>query len=120
MASHNNHPQGPENEPNITREESIKEGFEKELEALTPGTVLSPQYRRKKLVTWCTRTVLVMVLYILFWNYAWVRWTLIGYVPLNLFGLWSIYGWNAMMQKKIARTREKAEEADRLSNEIEE
>ncbi|MCG8386835.1 MAG: hypothetical protein MJA30_14895 [Cytophagales bacterium] len=117
MVSHNNDSQGQVNE---NTEESIKEAFEKELGSITPGTVLSAQYRRKKLVAWCTRTVLVMVLYILFWNYEWVRWTLIGYVPLNLFGLWSIYGWNAMMQKKIARTREKAEEADRLSNEIEE
>lgn len=117
MVSHNNDSQGQLNE---NAEESIKEGFEKELDALTLGTVLSPQYRRKKLVAWCTRTALVLVLYVLFWDYDWVPWTLIGYVPLNLFGLWSIYGWNTMMQKKIARTREKAEEADRLSNEIEE
>ena len=119
MVVHNNDPQDQLNETNTPQEETIKEAFEKELEAIAPGTILSAQYRTKKLIVWCIRTALVAVLYVIFWDYTWVPCTLIGYVPLNSFGLWSIYGWNTILKKKMARTREKAEEADRLSNEIE-
>lgn len=96
---------------------SLKEAFEKELENIQSQTVLSPAYRRKKTIIWAIRTLIAIVLFIIFWKHTWVRWLLIAYIPLNLFSLFSIYGSKALMDKKIEKTRRKIEEAEQLMNE---
>lgn len=85
----------------------MKESFERELEELQKNTVLSPDYRRKGLIKYGIRTSIAIVLYILFWKYDWVRWSLYFYVPLNLLGLFIILGSGAVLQRKIDRVREK-------------
>lgn len=90
-------------------EESLKDSFEQELEKIKSNTVLSEDYRRKKFVLWSVRTILAILLYAVFWKYTWVRWSLIAYIPLNLLGLFSIYGVRYLLNKKIAQTRERIE-----------
>lgn len=87
--------------------ESLKEDFKKELEKFKSETILSPAYRKKKTITWIIRTSIAALFYVLFWEYNWVRWSLILYIPLNLFGLFSIFGWNYLLRKKIAKTNQK-------------
>lgn len=96
---------------------SLKEAFENELENIKSETVLSPAYRRKKTIIWAIRTLIAIVLFVIFWKHTWVRWFLIAYIPLNLFSLFSIYGSKALMNKKIEKTRRKIEEAEQLMDE---
>jgi len=101
----------------MQEQENTKEIFDKELEKLKPNTVLSPEYRRKKAILWAIRTTLAVGLIILLWEYKWVRWSLVFYVPLNLFSLVSIFGWNIFLKKKIERTNKTIEEAEKMIDE---
>ena len=94
--------------------DSLKESFEKELEQLHQETVLSPNFRRKKTIFWCIRTVIALTLFIMLWEHKWVKWGLIIYIPLSLISLFSIYGSQKILNKKIERTRTNIE---KLNNE---
>lgn len=98
-------------------ENNLKDSFEKELEKIKPDTILSPEYRRKKTIMWAIRTIIAIILFVVFWEHKWVRWGLIAYIPLNLFGLLAIYGGNSFLNKKINRTRKKIDDAERLMDE---
>lgn len=104
----------------MTREnETLRENLDNELEQLRYDTVLSPKYRKKKTMAWGIRTTIAVILYVVFWKYDWVRWTLVLYIPLNLFGLLSIYGWNILLNKKIEKTNRKIIEAEEAIKESE-
>ena len=97
--------------------EKLSGNFKKELEAISKGTILNTGYRRKKLILWIVRTIISITLYILFWKYSWIKWTLLLTVPLSLFSLLSIIGWNYFLNKKVAKTNEKLEKIDKLIEE---
>ena len=96
----------------MDEELNLKESFENEIEKIRSDTVLSPEYRRKKVIIWAVRTFLAIVIYVAFWKHNWIRWTLIGYVPLNLLGLASIFGWNYFLNKRIDKTRQTIKETE--------
>ena len=73
-------------------ETKLKEEFDIVLEEVNPESITSPEYKRKKIILYVFRTSLAILFYILLWKYRWIRWTLILYLPLNLFGLISILG----------------------------
>lgn len=98
-------------------DDSLKKQFEDELAALPASEILSPEYRKKRLVIYLIRTGIAVVLYFFFWKYQWVRWSLVVYVPLNLFSLVSIFGWSYFLNKKIERTKRKLEEAEKGAGE---
>ncbi len=93
---------------------NLKNQFNQELAGLPGNQILSSEYRKKKLITYLIRTGVAIVLYFLFWKYQWVRWSLVVYVPLNLFSLFSIFGWSFFLKRKIERTKRKIEEADTI------
>ncbi|MEM9022397.1 MAG: hypothetical protein AAGB22_01555 [Bacteroidota bacterium] len=99
---------------------SLKEQFEQELEQVRQDTLLSPAYRRKKFMLWLIRNTFTVVLCWYFWEYTWVRWTLVVYVPLSLFSLLSIFGWNVLINRKIRKTERKIAEAEWASEEADE
>lgn len=86
-------------------ENNLKDDFEKELKDINAASILTPEYKRKKTIIWGVRTIIAIILFVLFWKHHWVRWALIAYIPLNLFSLISIYGWSAILNKKIAKTK---------------
>lgn len=94
-------------------EQSLREEFEKEIEEIQQKEIFSPEYRKKKLIIWTIRTIIAIVLYYFLWDYTWVRWSLIIYVPLAILSLFSILGANYLMNKKIEKTRQKIEDAER-------
>jgi len=94
-------------------DQSLKEQFERELENIQSKARLSPEQKKRKFIFWCIRTLIAIVLYVIFWKHQWVRWSLIIYIPLNLLSLFAIYGSNFLLQKKIERTRRKIEEAEK-------
>ncbi len=97
-----------------------KNTLAEELEKIKSETILSPQYKKRKALFWVIRTLIAIVLYILLWEYTWVRWTLVVYIPLSLVSLSSIFGWNFFLNQKIAKTQKKIQELEQLMDEVEE
>ena len=85
--------------------EEYKKNLIEEIEEFSNQQRLTSAYRRKKLIIWTVRTVLSVILYVVFWKYEWVRWTLILYVPLALFNLVMILGFNYILDKKLNKIR---------------
>ena len=83
-----------------------KQDFQREVEKARKKGMFDDGYKRKKTIVWGIRTILTIVLYIVFWKHVWVRWTLLLYVPLSLINLWGIYGLPKVLQKKIDETEQ--------------
>lgn len=101
----------------MSTENDLRDSFEKEIEKIKSETTLSPEYKRKKLIVWAIRTTIAIALYVIFWEYNWVRWTLVLYIPLNLLGLLAIYGQNFLINKKIESTKAKIEALEETERE---
>lgn len=84
---------------------SLKSQFDKELSSVPNNVVFSAEYRRKKATLHLIRTAIAAILYLIFWKYSWVRWSLVLYVPLNVFALLSIFGWNYFLKRKIQKNK---------------
>ena len=93
---------------------SIAKDFERKLSTIKENDIFSADYQKKKLITYTIRTVIVVILYFIFWEYQWVRRSLFFYVPVNLFSLFSIFGWNTLLNKKIERIKRKIEKLNLL------
>jgi hypothetical protein len=91
---------------------NFKDTLNKEVDEVTTEYLMPDTYRRKKLLIWVVRTALTVVLYIVFWTYEWIRWTLLLYVPLSLFNLSLLLGWNFILNWKVKRLRKKIEKID--------
>ena len=98
----------------MDKEISFSESFEEQMRLMSQQTVLSPGYRKKKLILWVVRTCITVALYIIFWEYAWVRWTLLVVAPLSIMSLVMIVGMNYFLQRKIAVARQKMGDVDKL------
>ena len=85
--------------------EEYKKNLLKEIDDLSEQQRLSSAYKKRKLIIWTVRTALSVLLYIIFWKYEWVRWTLILYVPLALFNLVMILGFNYILDKRLNKIR---------------
>jgi hypothetical protein len=99
--------------------ETLSESFKNELDTISSNTILDPSYSRKKLILWFIRTTITIVLYIIFWEHNWVRWSLLLTVPLNLFSLFTIVGSPYLLKRKIERTKQKLSSADEIIAETE-
>lgn len=85
--------------------EEYKKTIKQEIDDFSKDYRMSPAYRKKKLIIWCVRTALSAILYIIFWKYEWVRWTLILYIPLAIFNLVMIFRFNQMLDKRVYKLR---------------
>ena len=92
--------------------EDFKQQFEEELRKAQENPVLSPEFRRKKLLMYLIRTVIAVILFYVFWEYEWVKWLLYAYIPLNLISLFSIFGVPYFLKRKIRNTQEKIDALD--------
>jgi len=97
--------------------QNLSEQFKKEIEAISNDTILNSSYRKNKLILWIIRTVISVILYILFWSYTWVKWTLLLTIPLNLFSLFTIIGLPYLLKRKIKRAEQKISIVDQLTSE---
>ena len=58
------------------------------------------QHRKKTLLIWSFRTLLALILYYSFWDYKLVRWSLIIFIPLNLFSVFPFFlFWETVKEK---------------------
>ena len=74
----------------------------------------SSQYRLQKLLGWLVRTVIATILFVTFWEYTWVKWTLVFYIPLNIFGLYSIVKSFNAVDAKVEEVIQKIEELEAI------
>ncbi|WP_299333391.1 hypothetical protein [uncultured Psychroserpens sp.] len=95
----------------------FKQDLSNELKNIQEDTVLSPEYRRQRLIMYLIRTSISVVLFYLFWEYLWVRWALWLYIPLNLMSLFSIFGWTYFLRKKISETQQQIDDLDDYEDE---
>lgn len=98
----------------MENKETITDSFKRELEAVSTDKVLDPAYRKRKLGLWIVRATIAIVLYIIFWKYDWVKWTLLLTIPASLFSLFTIVVYPYLIEKKIEKVRRKIEEAERI------
>lgn len=97
---------------------NIKQALEKELKTIENDPMFSKAFRTRKITAYLFRTAVMIAVYVYFWEYEWVRWTLLLYVPLNLFGLFLIFGSKYMLDKKLQQIRERMDSLDSSSNEV--
>ncbi len=81
-----------------------------ELKDIANNEIFDAGFRRKKMISWLIRTIIAIVLYIIFWDYEWVRWSLWIYVPLNLFGLVMLFIVPRYLKKKHEKLEKKMNE----------
>ncbi len=91
----------------LTYMENLREEFKTEINTLLEEGRMSPRMRKRKLITWVIRTLITLLLYIIFWKYEWVRYTLFIYIPLSVFSLISILAFNYLLERKAARAKAK-------------
>ncbi|MGB0929852.1 MAG: hypothetical protein ACPGVB_03700 [Chitinophagales bacterium] len=91
---------------------TTKESFERELKEIEASEILTSAYKKKKLIAYAVRTLIMIAVYYFLWETVWVRWTLLLYIPLNLFGLGMILGAEHFLKKKMEETRSKIDELD--------
>lgn len=78
--------------------------------------MFTAQFRRKRLTAYVIRTVLTVVIYVVFWEYEWIRWTLLDVVPLNLFSLIMIFAGPALLRRKAGRIKKTIYEVEETSD----
>jgi hypothetical protein len=88
-------------------EDHSENSFAKDAEKFTQQAMLSGKFRQKKLILWFVRTLLAALLFVVFWEYSWVRWALGFYIPLNLFGLYAIFKFTNTVDAKMQEVFEK-------------
>ena len=91
-------------------ESNLRKEFEQTVKEAEKEALSSAEFRRKKLIVHAIRTIIALAIYIMFWKYEWVRWTLVFYIPLNVLALFSILGWTHLLRRKIKQTRQKIDE----------
>ncbi len=87
--------------------EEYREKPKEQIDDFSKQHRLSPEFKRKKFLIWTVRTGLSAILYIIFWKYEWVRWTLVAYIPLALFNLVMIFGFNFILDRRVKKIRSK-------------
>ena len=86
-------------------DEEIKSEFKK----IESNKIFTKEFKRKKTIIWCIRTLIAIVLFYIFWEHSWVKWFLILYIPLNLFGLFVIHGGSSFLKRKANKIKKKSE-----------
>jgi cell division protein FtsW (lipid II flippase) len=103
----------------MEKEKPISDSLQKELDATKANEILSPAYQKRKLILWLIRNSILVVLYILFWKYEWVRWSLYVTVPLAMLSLMTIVFVPYLLRRKLENTKRKIVETENLLDNIE-
>lgn len=86
------------------KNETVNE-LQKELDEISKGALLSPEIIRKKLIMWVIRNAISVFLIWYFWDHWFMKYALWIIIPLSLFSLISIVGFNYFVKRKIAKSQ---------------
>jgi hypothetical protein len=87
------------------QDDELSKSLEQELAKNNYQAISDPAIRRKKLALWFIRNALSVGIYWYFWDYVWVRWTLVLTVPMSLLSLLTITLMPFLLQRKVQRLR---------------
>ncbi len=93
-------------------EANWKESIESDVDKALQNKVFTPEFRRKRLIAYVIRTILTIVIYVVFWETEWVAWTLVVVVPMNLFSLIMIFAGPIMLRQKAEKIKETLNEVE--------
>jgi len=79
--------------------------LQNELDNIREGALLSPEIVRKKLIMWVIRNTLSIFLIWYFWDHWFMKYALWIIIPLSLFSLISIVGFNYFVKRKLSKTQ---------------
>lgn len=97
----------------MSEEKEYISEMQEELDNIKESSLLSPEVVRKKLIMWFIRNALSVVLIWYFWEHWFMKYALWVIIPLSLFSLFSILGFNWLVKKKLENTQSKV---DKLSD----
>ena len=92
--------------------QQTKDELKAEIQQFSNESKLGKTYLKRKLIAWIFRTILTIIIYIIFWKYEWVRWTLLLYIPLSIFNIVMIFGFNRLVDKKVKDLNAKIDSVD--------
>jgi len=94
--------------------ETLRESFEKELDNVQNNVIFNSEYRKRKLIFWAIRTIILVILYLIFWEHNWVKKSLYFTAPLSALSLLMIILSPYLIKRKIKRTKRKISEAEQF------
>jgi len=80
----------------------LKQRLEAELAELRSFDVLDPHFWKKKILIWFIRSNIAFFIYMMLWDYYWIRWTLLVYIPMNLASIGSLFLARYFVSRKIS------------------
>ena len=89
----------------MNNKNEIASELQKELDSISEGALLSPEVIRKKLIMWVIRNSISVFLIWYFWDHWFMKYALWILIPLSLFSLISIVGFNYLVKRKIAKSQ---------------
>jgi len=98
-------------------EDQLRNEFEEEVQRVSKNPIMSPQFRRRRLMMWIFRTTITVLAVIYFWEHKWVRIAFYIYIPLSLFSLASIFFWPYAIKRKIVETERGITKMEQTLNE---
>lgn len=90
--------------------DNFKNETKAELNELLNSEVFDKIYLRKKIIALVIRTLLSIILYIIFWKYNWVKWVLVIHLPLFILNLWLVFKMPNKLKSKIEKLDSKLDE----------
>jgi hypothetical protein len=99
-------------------DKDFSESLERELADSNYQAIADPAILRKKLALWFIRTAISIGIYWYFWDYTWVRWTLVLTVPLSLLSLSTITLMPFLLRRKVRRLRSAIKHPEEASDHI--
>ena len=86
------------------KNETVNE-LQDELDSIREASLLAPDIIRKKLIIWVIRNTLSVLLVWYFWDHWFMKYALWVIIPLSLFSLISIVGFNYFVKRKLSKTQ---------------
>lgn len=65
------------------------------------------EQKKKRLIRWGVRQLILIVVIIIFWDESWMKWVLLAAIPLVIVSFGAIFYFDHKIKKKLAKTFKK-------------
>lgn len=98
---------------------SLDDAFKAQMENSGASTMMSPAFRRRKMIMWTVRLIVACLLAYFFWEHKWVRVVFWIYVVLAAIGLFAIVAMPILLRRKMEQARAQMEHMASFSDDEE-
>jgi hypothetical protein len=88
------------------------------IDKYTKIPIMNPECRKMKTIAFLIRTVILTVLYLIFWKYGWVKWTLIVFAPLTLINFFNVIFIPLLVTAAIKKAKKRIEDINEIAEHI--